>query len=99
MNRLNRSALHVLAFMAVCTLGNFALADEINGALIVYENLTDTFSVDGTGVKGGAPGQGGRIRAMLTPKAEAKASAPQAVTPAQPGPALRPTTTLGSAPK
>lgn len=75
------------------------LADEINGALIVYENLTDTFSVDGAGGKGGAPGQGGRIRAMLTPKPEAKASAPQAAAPEQPGPALRATTTLGSAPK
>lgn len=47
------------------------LADEITGALIVYENLTDMFSVDGSAVNGGAPGAGGRVRAMLTPKPEA----------------------------
>lgn len=76
-----------------------ALADEITGALIVYENLTDLFSVDGNGVKGGAPVQGGRIRAMLTPKPEAPASAPKPAAPVEPRPSLRPTTTLGSAPK
>ncbi len=71
------------------------LADEITGALIVYENLTDMFSVDGNVVKGGAPATGGRIRAMLTPKPEAAASAPQPGA-AVPAPALRTTTTLGA---
>ena len=77
------------------------LADEISGALIVYENLTDKFSVDGSGVSpGGAPVPGGRVRAMLTPKPEAAASAtPAPKTPAQPSPALRATTTLGSSPQ
>ncbi|MDH4478821.1 MAG: lipopolysaccharide transport periplasmic protein LptA [Rhodoferax sp.] len=45
------------------------LADEVTGALIVYENLTDKFSVDGS-----VPGATtkGRVRAMLTPKPEGK---------------------------
>lgn len=78
------------------------LADEISGAVIVYENLTDKFSVDGSGAKvGSVPGPGGRVRAMLTPKPESAASAPQAPPklPAQPSPSLRATTTLGSAPQ
>jgi len=76
-----------------------ALADEISGGLIVYENLTDTFRVDGNAIKGAASGPGNRVRAMLTPKAEGAASAPKVGATAPPGPALRPTTTLGSAPK
>jgi lipopolysaccharide export system protein LptA len=76
------------------------LADEITGAVIVYENLTETFSVDGNATKGSSTAQGGRVRAMLTPKPEtAPASAPQSKTSAQPAPALRATSTLGSVPK
>ena len=52
------------------------LADQITGAVIVYENLTDLFKVDGS-VAGGAavPGAagGGRVHAMLTPKPDAPA--------------------------
>ena len=50
------------------------LADQISGTVIVYENLTDLFRVDG-GNAGAADGGGvvgtmgaGRVRAMLTPK-------------------------------
>ena len=77
------------------------VADEISGALIVYENLTDKFSVDGTIAKvGSAPAPGGRVRAMLTPKPEAAASAPPPPkTPAQPNPSLRATPSLGSSPQ
>lgn len=46
-----------------------ALADEITGALIVYDNLHDLFSVDGSAVKPGTPGAG-RVHAVLTPKPE-----------------------------
>lgn len=79
------------------------LADEITGAVIVYENLTDKFSVDGSGAKLGsasAPGSG-RVRAMLTPKPESPASASQSSSKeqAQPSPSLRATTTLGSTPQ
>lgn len=50
------------------------LADEVTGALIVYENLTDKFSVDGSAA--GATGAAkGRVRAMLTPKPETPATA------------------------
>lgn len=80
------------------------LADEISGAVIVYENLTDKFSVDGSSAAAASPGvtpaPGGRVRAMLTPKPEAAApSAPASKTLAQPGPTLRPSATLGSNPQ
>ena len=77
------------------------LADEISGALIVYENLADKFSVDGSGVgPGGMPVSGGRVRAMLTPKPEAPASAaPPPKAPTQPGPVLRATKTLENNPQ
>jgi lipopolysaccharide export system protein LptA len=76
------------------------LADEITGNLIVYENLTDKFSVDGgpgKGVAGTPNAPAGRVRAMLTPKADSASSSPAspAVAPA----ALRQTTTLGGATK
>ncbi len=53
-----------------------ALGDEVTGAVIVYENLTDMFSVDGNTNKGQASATtGGRVRAMLTPKPDAAAGA------------------------
>lgn len=72
-----------------------ALADEIHGALIVYDNLTDMFTVDGqktapAGTPSGTPG--GRVRATLVPK-EADAPAPAGGTP----PALRVSPQLDSA--
>jgi lipopolysaccharide export system protein LptA len=69
-----------------------AVADEITGGNIVYENLTDLFTVDGVAKNGptGALGSG-RVRVMLTPKPEAAASAP-ASDPAS----LKPTSTLGA---
>jgi lipopolysaccharide export system protein LptA len=79
------------------------LADEISGAVIVYENLTDKFSVDGsssTSSPGVTPAPGGRVRAMLTPKPETAApSTPAPKTPAQPSPTLRPSPSLGSVPQ
>lgn len=70
------------------------LADEITGALIIYDNLTDKFSVDGSASKGAAPAPGGRVRAVLTPKPEAAQSEPLA-----PPAVLSPTTTMGSVPQ
>jgi len=75
-----------------------ALADEITGGVILYENLTDKFSVDGNtsqGATGVASAPSGRVRAMLTPKAT---SAPAAAPVAAPA-SLRPSVTLGGAPK
>jgi len=94
----------VVKFLRKATLRRLrgaTLADEITGGLIVYENLTDTFSVDGTTVKGAAPVPGQRVRAMLTPKPESGTVSPAAVAPAAPGSgtSLRATTTLGGSPK
>ncbi len=67
------------------------LADEVTGANIVYENLTDFFSVDGVAKNAAAGAAGtGRVRVMLTPKSEAPVSAPD---PAK----LKPSATLGGA--
>ncbi len=75
-----------------------ALSDEITGAVIVYNNLTDVFTVDGQkkAVPSSGEGQaggGGRVRAVLAPKEPASSPA----TPAAPasGPALRPSNSLG----
>jgi lipopolysaccharide export system protein LptA len=75
------------------------VADEITGGLIVYDNVSDTFSVDGSASKvvGGAPG--GRVRAMLTPKPESAASnAAPTGTPVTPA-TLKPAAALGGAAK
>ena len=69
------------------------LADQITGGNIVYENLTDLFSVDGVAKNGPTGAMGtGRVRVMLIPKSEAAASAPD---PAK----LKPSATLEGAPK
>jgi lipopolysaccharide export system protein LptA len=63
------------------------LNDEMTGAVILYNNTTDVFSIDGALSKG-APG--GRVKAMLTPKPEA--SVPKAPSSGAP---LRLSNTLG----
>ncbi len=63
------------------------LNDEVTGGVIVYDNVSEVFTVDA-----GKPGSsgGGRVRAVLTP--QPSASAPAApVVPTQP---LRPSTRL-----
>jgi lipopolysaccharide export system protein LptA len=72
------------------------IADEITGGNIVYENLTDLFTVDGVAKNGptGALGSAGRVRVMLTPKPEASASAAPAD-----ATKLKPSSTLGGTPK
>lgn len=71
-----------------------SLSDEISGATIVYYNLTDVFTVDGQkAASNGAAAPGSRVRAVLAPK---KGPADTAPVPGSPGPALRPSTTLGS---
>lgn len=64
------------------------LTDEMVGSLITYDNTTDVFTVDGGPT---SPAAGGRIRAVLAPRAGA--SAPAAA-PAQPPAQLRPSVTL-----
>lgn len=71
-----------------------SLSDELSGAVVVYNNSTDVFTIDG-GVAKGSPGSApGRVRAMLSPKPEVGASAATAPEPTA-VPALRPSTTLG----
>ena len=62
------------------------LADEMAGSLIVYDNTTDVFSVDGGPASSAV---GGRIRAVLAPRPGASAPAAPVAPPAQ----LRPSTT------
>ncbi|MCW5222765.1 lipopolysaccharide transport periplasmic protein LptA [Verminephrobacter aporrectodeae] len=75
------------------------LSDEITGAVIVYNNLTDVLTVDGERASssgaGGAPT--GRARAVLAPKAPPKddAAPPAAAAPTLPAPVLRPSNRLG----
>lgn len=72
------------------------LADEFNGGLIVYNNITSVFTLDGAPAAGknsstGQPGApAGRVKAMLTPTPDKGGTpAPAASTP------LRETNTLG----
>lgn len=80
-----------------------SLADEIRGALIVYDSFADTFTVDGNPAnspKTAGSGAGGRVRVMLIPKPEAPASTTAPTTaPATASPVLRPTPALGSVPE
>lgn len=81
------------------------LNDEITGAVIVYNNLTDVFSVDGqrrpsTNAAGDAPATGGRVRAVLSPKDPPTTGpgAPASAAPAS-APVLRPSNSLGGGAK
>lgn len=67
------------------------VADEMTGSLIVYDNGTDVFTVDGSVTTPGAPAGSGRVRAVLSPRNAASAPAAPAASPAP----LRSTTTLG----
>jgi len=68
------------------------LGDETTGAVIVYENTTGVYTVDGGLAPTNQANGGGRVRAMLSPKPAASAPAP--ATPAPAGPALRPSLRL-----
>ena len=78
--------------------------DETTGAMIVYDQSNDTFTVNGSAVPPGASvaagAQGGRVRAVLTPRAATEGAAGTPAAPAQApaapaGRGLRPSTTLG----
>jgi lipopolysaccharide export system protein LptA len=73
-----------------------SLADEVTGGMILYENLTDLFTVDGNASKGAAGAPAGRVRAMLTPKPDSQAVQGSA---ALPSPVLRSTPALPGAPQ
>ena len=70
------------------------LSDETTGALIVYDNNTDVFTVDSGAKNTNVSNPGGRVRAMLSPRGALPAApAPPASGPA---PVLRPSTRLGT---
>ncbi|MDD0840622.1 lipopolysaccharide transport periplasmic protein LptA [Curvibacter sp. HBC61] len=75
------------------------LNDQVTGDVIVYDNVTDVFTVDGTKqarhVVPSPAAPGNRVRAMLSPRgAAAEGTAPEAGGPA---PALRPSTGMEGA--
>lgn len=70
------------------------LGDEFTGAVIVYNNTTDVFNIDGAVAQASGAVPKGRVRAMLTPTPEAEPPAkPNAA--GLPSPVLRSTTILG----
>ncbi len=80
------------------------LNDEITGAVIVYNNLTDVFTVDGqrkssTNAAGDAPAPGSRVRAVLAPKDPPPGAAASEANPATPAPVLRPSNSLSGGSK
>jgi lipopolysaccharide export system protein LptA len=46
------------------------LNDTMTGKLIIYENLTDVFSIDGQRTEAGGKASGGRVRAVLAPRSK-----------------------------
>ena len=70
------------------------LNDQITGAVIVYNNLTDVFTVDGNPSNASSANPGGRVRAIIAPRAAASAPAAAPATPSV-NSTLRSSTTLG----
>ena len=64
------------------------LSDDIMGSVITYNNLTDVFTVDGekrSNLPSSAPASsGGRVRAIMAPKATPNVAPAPAAVPAQP---------------
>jgi lipopolysaccharide export system protein LptA len=75
------------------------LNDEMTGAVILYNNITDVFSIDGTVAKARPGVPAGRVRAMLTPTPDATAKPANGASPVLPAPVLRATPALGGAQK
>ncbi len=72
---------------AVRRLRNGTVADEITGAVIIWDNSAEVFKVEGGEATAANPT--GRVRAVLSPRAEDAASAPApATTPLVPSRAL-----------
>ena len=46
------------------------LNDTMTGKLIIYENLTDVFSIDGQRTEEGGKPSGGRVKAVLAPRSK-----------------------------
>ena len=72
------------------------LNDESSGALIVYDNNTDVFTVNGGAPNSTAANPGGRVRTMLSPRPAASAPGAVATPPAGPATILRPSNSLSN---
>lgn len=78
------------------------LNDELSGDVILYNNSTEVFTIDGTPAQASPGAAAGRVRAMLSPKPEVlSAGVPKANDNKLPAPAptLRATTTFGEGKK
>lgn len=74
-------------------LAGATVMDSVLGSVIVYNNTTDVYTVDGAPRTSGAPSAapGGRVRATLAPRnAAASAAPPAAAVPLRPATALPP---------
>ena len=70
------------------------LADETAGSLIVYNNVTETFTVDGGPASRTASNPSGRVRAMLTPTPKPPADGKARTAPTPDKAQLRPSSQL-----
>jgi len=73
------------------------LNDELTGQVILFDNTTEVFNIDGGLAQGTTGATAGRVRAMLMPKTEDSAPNPPKAGTASP--ALRPSNALGEARK
>ena len=73
------------------------LNDELTGQVILFDNTTEVFNVDGGMAQGSTGAPAGRVRAMLMPKPEEAATNPPKAGSA--APALRSSNALGEARK
>ena len=72
------------------------LNDEFTGAVILYNNTTDVFTVDGLAARGSPSAPVGRVRAMLTPAPDTAATtSANGSAKSLPTPILRATPVLG----
>jgi lipopolysaccharide export system protein LptA len=80
-------------------LAGAALQDEVMGSVIVYNNVTEVYTVDAGARAAGAPSAapGGRVRAVLAPRNTTPAPAPSNRAASAPGTTLRPSVTLPAA--
>lgn len=70
------------------------LNDEITGSVIVYDNTTDVYTVDGGSGKNADGASGGRVRAILSPTMKPGTTAPAPAGAAAPSVTLRPASSI-----
>ena len=75
------------------------VADNVRGDVIVYNNTTDVYSVDGAAGKSGESSPGGRVRAILAPRGGPGAEAAKPAPSSGPAADLRPSLKLEGQPR